>query len=78
MRAVDLSGAKVTNGAIAHPTSVPNEWAGKQLDAANLVRWQPSHRLSGYNDLGEEIAIPRKLRTDTLMITASYPSRHST
>jgi hypothetical protein len=32
-------------------------------------------RLSGFNDLGEEFTILRKVRTDTIMIAASYPSR---
>lgn len=34
-----------------------------------------ANRLSGFNDLGEEFTILRKVRTDTIMIAASYPSR---
>lgn len=74
MRAVDLSGAKVTDGAIAYPASVPNEWAGKQPDATDPAGRQPTDTVSGFNDLGEEFAVPRKVRTDTIMTTVSYPS----
>jgi hypothetical protein len=42
----------------------------ERLDATNPARRRPSDRLSGFNDLGEELAVPRKLRMDTIMTTA--------
>jgi hypothetical protein len=44
-------------------------------DIPDPPRRQPGDTLSGFIDLGEEFTIPRKLRTDTIMATASYPSR---
>lgn len=44
-------------------------------DIPDPPRRQPGNTLSGFIDLGEEFTIPRKLRTDTIMTTASYPSR---
>lgn len=43
--------------------------------SSDSARRQPGDTLSGFIDLCEEFTIPRKLRTDTIMATASYPSR---
>jgi hypothetical protein len=47
-------------------------------DAPDPARRQPGGTLAEFNELGEESAIPRKVRTDTIITTASYPSRRPT
>jgi hypothetical protein len=47
-------------------------------DAPDPARRQPGGTPAEFNELGEESAIPRKVRTDTIITTASYPSRRPT
>src|SRR5579872_319444 len=64
-------------GGHAQRISVLNESARKRPNSPDPVRRLPNERLSGFCDLGEGFAAPRKVWTDTFMAVFSYPSRHT-
>ena len=54
----------------AHRISVLNELARTHPDEIDPIGQLPGNMLTGFNDLGEEFTVPRKLWPDTFMTTA--------